>query len=370
MSTTSPPYPLRLREVLRNYGFGGRWMAEAFAKDGLPADHRLAETWEACDRPGGESNVIVNGPLAGRTLHEAIELWGEGLLGWQVAERFGRRFPLLIKFLDATHALSEQAHPDDALTVRWGLEDFSGKTEAWYMLDVRLGARAFAGHRAGVTEKAFTEAILAGRSRECMVEHAPRPGDAFLLYAGTPHYSPGGLLFYEIMQNSDVYVGLRAPSSDLPEPDRRARAERAVEALHLEAPFDCRPRPVVLDEGANRHTYVLACEPFALERLDLAGPGTLGLDGRRFAVLSVIAGQAAVTQNGCTETLRLGQSLLLPAGGGDAEIRPEGSVSALIGYVPDLAGDVIAPLHAAGCSDAAIAALGGVSSRNALAALL
>ena len=65
-------YPLRFKEILRNYGFGNRWIVEAFAKEGLPDDHRVAETWEVCDRPG-ESSIVARGELEGATLHELIE---------------------------------------------------------------------------------------------------------------------------------------------------------------------------------------------------------------------------------------------------------------------------------------------------------
>ena len=63
---TSPLYPLRFREILRDYGFGDRWIPEVFDKTGLqaPADHSIAETWEWCDRPE-ESSAVINGPLAG-----------------------------------------------------------------------------------------------------------------------------------------------------------------------------------------------------------------------------------------------------------------------------------------------------------------
>ncbi|MHC4718220.1 MAG: hypothetical protein ACYS5V_14705, partial [Planctomycetota bacterium] len=62
-SAISSLYPLRFREILRDYRFGDRWIVREFDKPGLPADHRIGETWEVCDRPG-ESSEIINGPLA------------------------------------------------------------------------------------------------------------------------------------------------------------------------------------------------------------------------------------------------------------------------------------------------------------------
>ena len=49
-------YPLRFKEILRNYTFGNRWIVDVYAKEGLPEDHRIAETWEVCDRGAGSAS--------------------------------------------------------------------------------------------------------------------------------------------------------------------------------------------------------------------------------------------------------------------------------------------------------------------------
>ena len=68
-------YPLRFKEILRNYGFGNRWIADVYEKVCLPENHTIAETWEVVDRKG-ESSVVQNGALVGKTLHELIETFG------------------------------------------------------------------------------------------------------------------------------------------------------------------------------------------------------------------------------------------------------------------------------------------------------
>ena len=182
-------YPLRFQEILRNYSFGNRWIVSAYEKGPFPADHRVAETWEVCDRPG-ESSTVVNGPLAGATLHELIERFGADLLGRDVVARCGTRFPLLIKLLDVSNPLAEQAHHSDELAQARGLPD-PGKTEAWYMLRTLPGATIHCGAKPGLTPEAALQAILNGSSRELMREYPVQPGDAFLLHAGTMHYSDG-----------------------------------------------------------------------------------------------------------------------------------------------------------------------------------
>jgi mannose-6-phosphate isomerase len=275
-----------------------------------------------------------------------------------------------VKLLDATHTLGEQVHADDELTRRRKVDDYSGKTEAWYMLRTRPGARVFCGGRPGVTRESLLSAVMRNDSRSCMMDFLARPGDAFLLYAGTMHYSPGGLLFYEIMQNSDVYTSLGRFKPSLSAEQKDRLASEAVETVHLEEGFDCRTHPVTIPWGANRRTFVLACEHFALERLDLVGPGALALDGRRFCVLTAIAGQARVASAGGGELLLPGQTCLLPASLGEVRVEPRGQSSLLKGYVPDLRGDVIGPLRARGVGDEDIRALGGRTELNPLNGLL
>ncbi len=88
-------YPLRFKEILRDYRFGNRWIVEAFEKTDLPEPpHHVGETWEVCDRPNGESSPVINGALTGETLHTLIDVYGEALLGTDIVARCGTRFPL------------------------------------------------------------------------------------------------------------------------------------------------------------------------------------------------------------------------------------------------------------------------------------
>jgi len=361
-------YPLRFAEILRDYGFGGRWITREFDKTDLPEDHRIAETWEVCDRPG-ESSSILNGSMQGQTLHQAIEKHGEKLLGRAITARFGLQFPLLIKLLDASNTLGEHVHPSDELVAASALDDFSGKAEAWYMLRARPHASILCGHRPGVTAEAFLQAMLEDHTRSCMREHTAAVGDSFLLYPGTMHYSSGGLLFYEIMQNSDINIGLR-PARGAGEPTAiEEKARQALRAVHFEDDFDCRTQPVTLPCGDNRRTFLIVCQHFALERLDLAAPYALAMDGDHFKVVTVIDGSAAVGYANGTEHLANGQSCLLPANLGEVTIQPQREAALLLAYVPDLETDIAAPLRSRGVEGPAIRGLGGKSELNPLNAL-
>jgi mannose-6-phosphate isomerase len=202
-----------------------------------------------------------------------------------------------------------------------------------------------------------------------MVEYEVEPGDSFLLYANTMHYSKGGVLFYEIMQNSDITVGLNRVPEDDPEA-LEARVQEMADQIHLEAPFDCRTSHVAVDHGGNRQTYIFACRYFCLERWDLTESYTIAPDGERFYIYSVVEGHVTLRNGGHEEQLVSGDSFLVPAQMGNLEIVPDGQAALLKTYVPDLMANVIEPLRAQGASDEAIAGLGGVTRLNDLVPLL
>ncbi|MCX7011882.1 MAG: hypothetical protein NTW86_04830 [Candidatus Sumerlaeota bacterium] len=363
-------YPLRFREILRSYDFGERWIPEAFpAKGPLPAEGRVTETWEVCDRPKGSSEIL-NGPLAGRTLRQAIEALGADLLGTDILERFGGVFPLLIKFLDVTNPLVEQSHESDELVRRRGGGDYFGKTEAWHVLRVRPGARVQCGLRPEMTREKFEEALQRAATRECMREYTCAPGDTWLLYAGTVHAATGGALLYEIMQNSDVFTLLRVPRG-IDDPEERREAARSIaETVDLDDRTDRKIHPLSFSEGHNQRIFVLACDHFVLERLELAGDFLLSASPRRFRVLTAVEGEVDALWAAGGERLTAGQSILLPAAMPDLTLRPRGQAALLAAYTPDLVADVIEPLRQRGFPASAIARLGGKSIHNPLFAML
>ena len=105
--------------VLRIYSKETLWGGHRILPfKGLKADERLiGESWELSGIPGNES-VVAGGAYDGMTLTQLAEKGGSALLGEENFKRFGTRFPLLIKFIDAAQPLSVQVHPDDELAQR------------------------------------------------------------------------------------------------------------------------------------------------------------------------------------------------------------------------------------------------------------
>src|SRR6185295_5791128 len=147
----------------------------------------------------GDVSVVANGPLAGKDLHWLVEHHRAELLG--PASLQNGRFPLLIKLLDAQEKLSLQVHPPAQKAVALGGEP---KTEMWYIADATPGAELYVGLKRGVTRAEFEQKIKTGEVAECFHRVPVRAGDTMFLPSGRVHAIGGGLVIFEIQQNSDT----------------------------------------------------------------------------------------------------------------------------------------------------------------------
>lgn len=258
--------------------------------------------------PGAES-VLSNGPLAGLTLNELSERCGAELLGTECVARYGRRFPLLIKFIDADTALSLQVHPDDATAARLHGSD-AGKTEMWYVIDSQPDSWVTLGLRCEVSRDRFKE--LAGKPDIMdIAEKFPTPaGSAFMIPAGTLHSIGGGNFLAEIQQSSDLTY--RVYDFDRPGADgkpRKLHIAEAAEAVNL-----CHdPRLVLTPQPLPQKGRDMLADSayFKVERLSV-GPEEMTLEAcpESFRVLMCVGGSVALTGAG---ELTFGHSAMIPA---------------------------------------------------------
>ncbi len=141
-----------------------------------------SENWEI-SAVDGDLSVVKNGFLKGNTLAEIVEVYMGEIVGDRVFERFGEEFPLLVKKIDARDRLSVQVHPGDELAAaRHGA---FGKTEMWYILECRPGAKLWIGFREGVAREEYVAAVENGTVGELLNEVPVQPGDALFIPAGT-----------------------------------------------------------------------------------------------------------------------------------------------------------------------------------------
>ena len=121
-------YRVTFRPILKSVIWGG---ADICPFKGIePLQDGRGESWELSHVEGNVS-VVAEGSLAGKSLEELINTYGDKLLGKKVMDSFGTTFPLLIKFIDARDHLSIQVHPDDELAAAIADHGFEQRDPVW-----------------------------------------------------------------------------------------------------------------------------------------------------------------------------------------------------------------------------------------------
>jgi len=314
-------YPLRFEPIYQYRLWGGRRLAGLLTAP-LP-DGPVGEAWILSDREDHQSRV-ADGPLKGRSIAELLEQCPEQMMG-KLAGRF-QRFPLLLKFLDAREMLSVQVHPaGDA-----------GKTEAWVVLEAEAKGRIYAGLKPGTTEADLRGALANGTVADRLACFTPTPGDAVFLPGGTIHSLGGGIVVFEIQQNSDVTFRLydwNHVEAKTGKP-RALQVDQALASIDFAGCSGGLVTPVVEATAPVRRERIFACDYFRLWRMRGDSPFAVGAPGAP-RVLVCIEGMGQVEHDGATYAAGKGDVVLLPAVIGACVYRPHGSVSVLEIEIPE-----------------------------------
>lgn len=295
-------YPLLLNPALHTKVWGGRQLETVMGKP-LPTDEPYGESWEMHD-----TAVVANGPLQGRTLGDILAEYGHDLVGSDNDPSVG--FPLLAKIIDAADWLSVQLHPNDEQARELEGEP-RGKTEAWYVLAAKPGARLVIGVRPGATREQMAQAIRENTLESLLVYAEVRAGDVLFVRSGTIHALGEGVLVYEIQQSSDTTYRLYDwGRMGLDGKPRALHIDKGTQVANLES------LPTIAHTGHNAAKIVDIVEsPYfktVLYQLNEANGIQIDLDteNRRFAILTCIDGKAQINAD---VTMKKGQTILIPA---------------------------------------------------------
>jgi mannose-6-phosphate isomerase len=301
-------YPFLLEPALHVKVWGGRRL-ESLMHKSLPTDEPYGEAWEVHD-----SSTIRNGPLAGRSLGEALKTHGAALVGPNFDPAEG--FPLLAKLIDATDWLSVQVHPNDEQARELEGQP-RGKSEAWYVLSAEPGAKLVIGVQPGTGRAEVAHAIRNNALNDLLVYTEVLTGNALYMPAGTIHALGPGLLIYEIQQSSDTTYRLydwgRMGLDGEPRP---LHVEKSIAVANLETLPAIKhsadnPLPIVdIVQSPYFHTLLHQLNPRNGPRI------TLDTEGRCFHILTCIEGEATLEAGDTSLTLSVGQTVLIPASAG------------------------------------------------------
>ena len=204
--------PLRFARRFVEKPWGGRTL-ERILGFVLPPGVPVGETWEIVDR-AAENSVVAEGAQRGRSLRELMETHADAILGDAPAGKEGR-FPVLVKYIDASENLSVQVHPDEDSAGRLG-GGAEAKTEAWYVIDAAEGGALYCGLRPDVRAEDFGRIARStsispaspdssgGEIVGALARWEVRAGDCMAVPGGTVHAIGAGVTILEVQQNSDT----------------------------------------------------------------------------------------------------------------------------------------------------------------------
>jgi mannose-6-phosphate isomerase len=328
----APLYPLRFEPIYQYRLWGGRRLSGLLSTP-LPGDGPIGEAWALSDRDDHQSQV-VNGPLKGRTIGDLMEHFREQLMG-ELAPRF-RRFPLLLKFLDAREMLSVQVHPSDAHPELLPPGE-TGKTEAWVVIEAEKGSLIYAGLPPGTTAAELRHSLTNGTIADHLHCIVPKPGDAVFTPAGTVHTLGGGVVVFEVQQNSDVTFRLYDwghvdAKTGQPRP---LQVDEAFACIDFDGDAGGLVAPYVEATSPVRHERLFDCEAFQLCRLIGQAPFTVGATAEPRVVVCLV-GSGQIEHGKISYPVSKGDIWLLPAEAGACAFRPRGEVTLLEIAVPGL----------------------------------
>jgi len=305
------PCPLILTPIFKHKIWGGRLLYTLLDKV-LPEKVPIGESWECADLPNGQS-IVARGPMQGRSLADLVREWGRDLIGR--ASLVDGRFPLLIKFLDATENLSIQVHPNP--NFRNPAAPAEVKHEAWHVLHATPGAVIYRGLAPGVSTEQLRQAAKTSPDQipAMMRSHAARAGQTYFIPSGTLHALGAGVVVAEIQTPSDTTHRLYDWGRTRPDGDAGLHIDEALAAIETSVDPTAFERRSHVAGIFTTVTRLVDSPSFRIEKVRMTGDVVHDIPYAELVCWIVLEGSGEITyaRNG-VEHFRKGDVVILPAG--------------------------------------------------------
>ena len=321
-------YPLKFKKCFIEKIWGGRAFEDSLDMK-LPTDAAYGESWEVSSHQNGMS-YVENGDLKGKSLQELVDENAAGLLGEEVKERFGGKFPVLIKYLDVNDRLSVQVHPSDEYALR--VEKEFGKSESWYIIEASDDARLIMGIKDGVTKEEFLRKAKANDFTDLFNVISVKKGDCINVNPGLVHASlEGSVLMCETQQNSDTTYRIYDFDRLVNGVARELHLDKAADVIN----FDENPeittnesRRAIKLVGASKEELIRG-EYFNIDKLMVEGVFRDEINAN-FKVYSILQGEGIIIHSGIEYDIEKGDTYFIPAG---LDVSIEGRVEILKSFL-------------------------------------
>ncbi len=321
-------YPLTFKPILKSVIWGGLQICPF--KGITPTEEGVGESWEL-SHVDDNFSVVAEGELANKSLDELIKEYGKELVGGKVMERFGSRFPLLIKFIDARDNLSIQVHPDDELAkVR---HNSFGKTEMWYVIKADKGASLYSGFSQQIDKEEYVKRVENNTIMDVLKKYDVSEGDVFFLPAGRVHAIGAGCFIAEIQQTSNItYRIYDYNRKDKNGNTRELHTELAKDAIDYTLYPDYRTH---YKAHTNATVNLADCKYFTTNLIELDTVMVRDFEELdSFVVYICMEGSATLRDsNGYEIRIHQGQTALIPANNKTVAIIPAPKAKFLEAYI-------------------------------------
>jgi len=301
-------YLLKFEPILKEKIWGGKKLNSLFNKK--ISSNRTGESWEISDLENYTS-VVSNGSLKGKSLQWLLKEYKEELVGKEVFKNFGIKFPLLIKYIDAAENLSIQLHPNDKIAKE--KHNSFGKTEMWYIMQADENAELILGFEEPISKFRYVELVEKNELPEALNKVKVKVGDAFIIPPGLVHAIGKGVVLAEIQQTSDVTYRIYDWDRKTETGKKRdLHTALALEAIDLSSENG---HEIAYKIQANSTSEIIANSYFKTNIIAVEGELTKDYSQIDcFLVLMGVEGESFISlENGNSEILKQGETLLIPA---------------------------------------------------------
>ena len=299
-------YPFKFQPILKDKIWGGQKLQKILKKPTTSAE--AGESWEISDVQG-DTSIVSNGTMAGTSLKSLMELHTTELLGHKNFQKFGTKFPLLIKFIDAKLALSVQLHPNDALAK--SRHNSFGKTEMWYVVQADSDSNLIVGFNQPMTKELYLKHLEA-KTLECILNFDKvDAGDTYFIEVGRIHAIGAGVLLAEIQQTSDItYRVYDWDRVDSEGNHRELHNDIALEAFDFDMPDNYR---VNYSRDSQTSTELVSCPYFTTNVIEVKTSLLVKNNHDSFMIYICVEGSAVINIEGYQTEFSMGETVLIPA---------------------------------------------------------
>jgi mannose-6-phosphate isomerase len=299
-------YPIKFKPILKDKIWGGQKLNSLLNKESKAKN--VGESWEISDVEG-DTSIVINGDLKGKSLKEILELFKGDLIGEKNYKTFRNKFPLLIKFIDAKEDLSIQLHPNDKLAAK--RHNSFGKTEMWYVIQADEGSNLIVGFNKKITPETYLNHLEDKTLTKILNFDKVKEGDTYFIEVGRVHAIGAGVMLAEIQQTSDITY--RVYDWDRVDNDGNSRDlhnDLAIDAIDFNMKDDFR---VSYSKTENQSNKMVNCPYFTTNFIPINGTVQKQNDKDSVIIYMCVDGEAEISTDMFSEKIKKGETLLVPA---------------------------------------------------------